>query len=298
MLPRTTAFGYYDHNYLGVLERLADHLPATPAGSCRASGCGGSAPGRSCSPTGAIERPLVFPDNDRPGIMLAGAARTYLQPLGGAARARASSCSPTTTAPTPPPSTSRRPACAVDGDRRLRARHRRVSGRDAPRRRRHLPYATASVVGRHRAAGCGSSGVAARLDGGGRRRQARDHRLRLAADVGRLEPDRPPSSQARGKLRFDETLAAFVPGRAARPERSAGACNGASGLAACLAEGAWARREAARAAGFAACGRRALPRVQETASRHRARSGWCRAAARRTRCAPSSTSRTTSPPRT
>ena len=28
--------------------------------------------------TGAIERPLVFPGNDRPGIMLAGAARAYL----------------------------------------------------------------------------------------------------------------------------------------------------------------------------------------------------------------------------
>ncbi|MFV3517470.1 ferredoxin, partial [Mycobacterium tuberculosis] len=30
----------------------------------------------------AIERPLVFPDNDRPGIMLADAARTYLQQYG------------------------------------------------------------------------------------------------------------------------------------------------------------------------------------------------------------------------
>ena len=36
--------------------------------------------------TGAIERPLVFPGNDRPGIMLAGAARSYLQSLRGAAR--------------------------------------------------------------------------------------------------------------------------------------------------------------------------------------------------------------------
>jgi len=32
--------------------------------------------------TGAIERPLVFPGNDRPGIMLAGAARTWLNRYG------------------------------------------------------------------------------------------------------------------------------------------------------------------------------------------------------------------------
>ena len=32
--------------------------------------------------TGAIERPLVFPGNDRPGIMLASAARTYLNRYG------------------------------------------------------------------------------------------------------------------------------------------------------------------------------------------------------------------------
>ena len=32
--------------------------------------------------TGAIERPLVFPGNDRPGIMLAGAARRYLHQYG------------------------------------------------------------------------------------------------------------------------------------------------------------------------------------------------------------------------
>ena len=32
--------------------------------------------------TGAIERPAVFPGNDRPGIMLAGAAATYLHRYG------------------------------------------------------------------------------------------------------------------------------------------------------------------------------------------------------------------------
>ena len=38
---------------------------------------------------GAIERPLVFPSNDRPGIMLADAARSYLLRYGVQGRARA-----------------------------------------------------------------------------------------------------------------------------------------------------------------------------------------------------------------
>ena len=42
----------------------------------RASGCGRFAPKSVVLATGAIERPLVFPGNDRPGILLAGAAHT------------------------------------------------------------------------------------------------------------------------------------------------------------------------------------------------------------------------------
>jgi sarcosine oxidase subunit alpha len=37
---------------------------------------------------GAIERPLVFPDNDRPGVMLADAARTFLSRYGSKVGAR------------------------------------------------------------------------------------------------------------------------------------------------------------------------------------------------------------------
>ena len=42
LLPRTTAFGYYDHDYLGLLERVSDHLgakapPSLPRQSGRAA---------------------------------------------------------------------------------------------------------------------------------------------------------------------------------------------------------------------------------------------------------------------
>ena len=78
ILRATTAFGYYDHNLVALYER------------CGAQGRPRSARGRLWKvragavllATGAIERPMLFPDNDRPGVMLASAVRTYLNRYG------------------------------------------------------------------------------------------------------------------------------------------------------------------------------------------------------------------------
>ncbi len=74
VMARTTVFGAYDHGAYGVLERAAD----PPAGwaaerlwTVRAR--------RTVLAPGAIERPLVFPDNDRPGVMSADAVLHYLR---------------------------------------------------------------------------------------------------------------------------------------------------------------------------------------------------------------------------
>lgn len=80
-LPRTTAFGYYNHNFLGLCERLTDHLPNAKADGPRERLWQVRAE-KVVLATGAIERPMVFPDNDRPGIMLASAARSYLNHYG------------------------------------------------------------------------------------------------------------------------------------------------------------------------------------------------------------------------
>ena len=81
LLPRATVFGYYDHNYLAILERVADHRPASDELSPRQR-LWKVRSKRVILATGAHERPLVFADNDRPGIMLAGAAQTYLNRYG------------------------------------------------------------------------------------------------------------------------------------------------------------------------------------------------------------------------
>jgi heterotetrameric sarcosine oxidase alpha subunit len=80
IMPRTTVTGAYDHGTYGALERVGLHKPARP-----------NLP-RECFwrivakhavlAAGALERPVAFPDNDRPGIMMASAVRTYLNRYG------------------------------------------------------------------------------------------------------------------------------------------------------------------------------------------------------------------------
>lgn len=77
-VPRCTAIGLYDQNYVVAVERRSDHL-------------GNSAPGNRARiriwhiradhvvlAPGAFQRPLIFANNDRPGIMLSHAAATYV----------------------------------------------------------------------------------------------------------------------------------------------------------------------------------------------------------------------------
>jgi sarcosine oxidase subunit alpha len=75
LLTRTTAFGYFPHNFVGLIERLSDHLPGPSKGQWRERLWQVRARAVVLA-AGAIERPLVFPGNDRPGILLAGAAQT------------------------------------------------------------------------------------------------------------------------------------------------------------------------------------------------------------------------------
>ncbi|MER8974912.1 MULTISPECIES: sarcosine oxidase subunit alpha family protein [unclassified Mesorhizobium] len=76
LMKRTTAFGSYDGNVLGLVKQR-DPIDPKPAGEARQTVTMLRA--RSIVfATGAIERPIVFSNNDRPGVMLASAARTYL----------------------------------------------------------------------------------------------------------------------------------------------------------------------------------------------------------------------------
>jgi heterotetrameric sarcosine oxidase alpha subunit len=80
IMARTTVTGAYDHGTYGALERVGLHKSARP-----------NLP-RECFwrivakhavlASGALERPVAFENNDRPGIMMASAVRTYLNRYG------------------------------------------------------------------------------------------------------------------------------------------------------------------------------------------------------------------------
>ena len=69
-----TALGIYDHGYVTAVERRPTPTTEGRLWHIRA--------GRIVIATGATERPIVFADDDRPGIMLAGAAATYIDRYG------------------------------------------------------------------------------------------------------------------------------------------------------------------------------------------------------------------------
>ncbi|MGH7104297.1 MAG: 2Fe-2S iron-sulfur cluster-binding protein, partial [Acetobacteraceae bacterium] len=234
LLPRTTAFGYFAYNMVGLAERVTEHLsapdPALPRErlwQVRAK--------QVVLATGAIERPLVFPDNDRPGIMLADAARTYLNRWGVACGTRAVVITAHDAAY----------RAALDLQRAgiviaAIADLRPDATGDLPKTARAagLPVSTATTI----TATSGRLGVrAVRLAGMNAEGGASGTR-EIACDLVLMSGGFTPSvhlfSQSRGTLRFSDEVQAFVPDRSVQQERSAGACRGAFGLAATLADGA------------------------------------------------------------
>ncbi len=77
VLLRTTAFGVFDGGVIAALERVSDHL-AEPAPHRPRQRYIKIVARRVVLAAGAIERPVVFGGNDRPGVMLAGAVRSYV----------------------------------------------------------------------------------------------------------------------------------------------------------------------------------------------------------------------------
>ena len=234
LLPRTTAFGYFPHNFLGLSERLTDHLEAPPAGAPRERLWQVRA-GRVILATGAIERPLVFPGNDRPGIMLAGAAQTYLNRFGVKVGARVVIVTAHDTAY----------QAALD----LRAAGVTVAAvadlRSAPAGPLYEAARAAGidVIASSTVLGTAGDLRVRRIDLGRTDGTVRAG-LGIPCDAVLMSGGFTPSvhlfSQSRGRLEWSAEAQAFLPGRSAENERSAGACRGVFGLAEGLADGATA----------------------------------------------------------
>lgn len=76
LMPRTTVIGTFDHGIYGAVERVSDHLAEPLPGKPRQI-LWRIYTARTILAAGATERPIAFENNDRPGIMLAGALRAY-----------------------------------------------------------------------------------------------------------------------------------------------------------------------------------------------------------------------------
>ena len=82
LMTRTTVYGAYDHGVYGALERKTDHLK--DAAGLPRHVLWRIYSKQSLLTAGATERSIAFGNNDRPGIMLAGAVRTYVNRYGAA----------------------------------------------------------------------------------------------------------------------------------------------------------------------------------------------------------------------
>ncbi|ASJ75659.1 sarcosine oxidase subunit alpha family protein [Granulosicoccus antarcticus] len=80
-LSRTSVYGVFDHGTYGALQRCTDHLPGKNSDKPRQVLWRIYAK-QTLLAAGATERPIAFPDNDRPAIMLAAAVRTYVNRFG------------------------------------------------------------------------------------------------------------------------------------------------------------------------------------------------------------------------
>ncbi len=78
---RSQVFGYYDHNMLVMSERISDHLPKSEKYTPKQRLWYIRAKEVIIS-SGSIERPLVFGNNDTPGVILSSAAKEYLKIYG------------------------------------------------------------------------------------------------------------------------------------------------------------------------------------------------------------------------
>ncbi|HET9108332.1 MAG TPA: sarcosine oxidase subunit alpha family protein [Steroidobacteraceae bacterium] len=249
LLTRTTAFGYFPHNLVGLNQRLSDHLSRPDPGQPRERQWQVRAR-EVVLATGALERPLVFPGNDRPGILLAGAARTYLNRFGVLPGSRAvlvTACDAACQAALDLHRAGVSIAAIID----VRMGAARAGPLLEAARLAGLPVETQATV-------LGTSGrlrVRAvriqKLDASGvPAGPVRRIRCDLVLMSGGLTPSVHLFSQSRGKLVWDERLAAFLPGEALERARSAGACRGVLSLEDAMSDGTRAGLSAARDAGL------------------------------------------------
>ncbi len=246
ILTRTTAFGYFQQNLVGLVESLSDHL-AAPAPNLPRKRLWRVRAKQVVLTTGAIERPLVFNGNDRPGIMLAGAARQYLNRYGvklGTRAAIITSHDSAYLAAFDLASAGVSIGAIIDVRRDI-----------APQLLAKAKRLKIEVLSGHTIVKTGGrSRISHLLTAPIDQNNSPGSRRKIKCDALLMSGGWTPSvhlfSQSRGTLSWQEDIGAYVPSLYAQNAISAGACNGRFLLSEALNEGAGAGCDAAIKAGF------------------------------------------------
>lgn len=243
-LQRTTAFGHYDDGFILALQRRTDHLGSdAPAGVSRQRVWRIRAR-HVIVAAGAHERPVVFTDNDRPGIMLANGARTFLHRYGVKVGTQAVVF---TTNDSAYQAALDLHAAGVAITAIVDARTAVAADLGAACADRGIALRTGSVVSGTR----GESRVsAAMVTGADGESEALPCDLLLVS--GGWNPAVHLFSQVRGPLRYDDGIGAFVPGAELDEVSVAGSAAGTFDLPDCLRDGRTAAARALSKLGFTA----------------------------------------------
>jgi sarcosine oxidase subunit alpha len=221
-LPRTTVYGAFDHGIYGALDRSRDGAPQsqTPRQVLWRIYTR-----QTILAAGATERPIAFPMNDRPGVMLSGAVRAYVNRFGVAPGERV--------------------AVFTNNDDGLR------TAADLTAQNIEVTGIFDTRDGAQITDTKGRKGLTTVIDAKGQSTQAD-----CLAVSGGWSPNVHLTCHLRGRPVWREDIAAFVPGPNLPPGMQvAGAANGALSTADALREGQEAALKAAEA-----LGRKAKPR--------------------------------------
>ena len=248
ILPRSTVFGYHDQNFLTINQRVTDHLPLHQRTASRERMWQVRAH-QVVLATGAAERPMVFSNNDIPGIMLASAISTYINRYAVKAGNKA--------------------VVFTNNDSAYQtALDLKAAGSDVVAVVDARPVASSEIVETVRSAGIRVMNGCAVVNAGGKKHlktvdimSLSDDAKSVSGNTTQLECDLLAMSggwspvvhlnaQSGARPQWDDAAAMFKPGQATQAQFSVGAANGTLDLLTTLVEAAEAGAKAAAHCGF------------------------------------------------
>ena len=255
LLPNTTAFGLYESNLVLLAERLITDQP-DDAGSESGARVWRVLPRQIVLATGAHERPLLFANNDRPGVMLASAISTYIHRYAVAPGSRAVLFTNNDSAyRTALDLTDAGVPVAAIADVRTDP----DADLPAQARAQGIPVHAAAVVRKSHGRGRVAAAEICSMDGAPLGTVECD----LLGVSGGFAPALHLHAQAGGSMDWDPALAAFAP-TTSNDIHPAGAVTGELGLAAALRQGTSAGAAASLAAGCTNGAESATPQASES----------------------------------